>query len=129
MREDALEEANRRIEKLARLDLTPTRTLGLYVVGRLADRHGIKVRLLEGSLRGTVAKVFVPKALLADISESGNDAAAVTANRPPRVAAKTAPDAGGTPSEQRHQEGPVSGGRSTEPAGDEADRSQRWSPR
>lgn len=92
MRSDALDEANRRIEKLARLDLTPTRTLGLYVVGRLADRHGIKVRLLEGSLRGTVAKVFIPKSLLEEISDSAGDTAARNSEMQPAVAAKTAPD-------------------------------------
>jgi signal transduction histidine kinase len=66
MRDDAIEEANQRIQKVTSLDLTPTRTLGLYVVGRLAQRHGIRVRLLEGSLRGTVAKVVLPMAILAE---------------------------------------------------------------
>ncbi len=120
MRADALDEANRRIEKLARLDLTPTRTLGLYVVGRLADRHGIKVRLLEGSLRGTVAKVFVPKALLADIAESGADAAANGANAQPLVAAKTAPERRAVEASSGTKKQRSGGGRSTEPAGGEA---------
>jgi signal transduction histidine kinase len=66
MRDDAIEEANQRIQRLTSLDLTPTRTLGLYVVGRLAQRHGIRVRLLEGSLRGMVAKVILPMSILAD---------------------------------------------------------------
>lgn len=66
MRDDAIAEANQRIQRLASLDLTPTRTLGLYVVGRLANRHGIRVRLLEGTLRGTVAKVVLPMSLLAE---------------------------------------------------------------
>ncbi|MEZ5411775.1 MAG: HAMP domain-containing protein [Acidimicrobiales bacterium] len=70
MREDAIAEANQRIQRLASLDLTPTRTLGLYVVGRLAHRHGIRVRLLEGTLRGTVAKVVLPMSLLAEADPS-----------------------------------------------------------
>ena len=73
MRDDAIEEANTRIQKLTSLDLTPTRTLGLYVVGRLAHRHGIRVRLLEGSLRGTVAKVVLPMNLLAEADPSPRD--------------------------------------------------------
>lgn len=70
MRDDAIAEANQRIQRLASLDLTPTRTLGLYVVGRLAHRHGIRVRLLEGTLRGTVAKVVLPMSLLAEADPS-----------------------------------------------------------
>jgi hypothetical protein len=91
MRADALADANQRIEKLARLDLTPTRTLGLYVVGRLADRHGIRVRLLEGSLRGTVAKVTIPTRLLADpIAAEPTPDKAAAARQVPAMAAKTA---------------------------------------
>ncbi|MFN0091231.1 MAG: ATP-binding protein, partial [Acidimicrobiales bacterium] len=77
MKADALERANERIEHMARLDLAPTATLGLYVVGRLAERHGISVRLTEGPLRGVVAKVFIPDVLLLDAAalEAGDPAA------------------------------------------------------
>lgn len=60
-----LAENNARITDPPPLDQVPTRFLGLYVVGRLADRHGISVRLTEGEHIGTVAKVLLPAAILA----------------------------------------------------------------
>ena len=40
-----LEEENRRLVERERLDVAPTTVLGLFVVGRLARRHGMAVRL------------------------------------------------------------------------------------
>ena len=57
---DALEEANGRIDASSHLDEAPTRVLGLYVVGRLAARHGIKVRLVSSHERGITARVLLP---------------------------------------------------------------------
>lgn len=52
----------------------PTRhdRLGLYVVGRLAARHGIEVTLRDSPYGGTTAVVLLPAAVLADAEpESG----------------------------------------------------------
>jgi hypothetical protein len=38
--------------------------MGLYVVGRLATRHGIQVRLRRSAGNGTTALVLVPRPLL-----------------------------------------------------------------
>ncbi|MEM7323285.1 MAG: ATP-binding protein [Actinomycetota bacterium] len=59
-----LEDNNSRITDPPPLDQVPTRFLGLYVVGRLAERHGIEVRLTEAELTGTIARVLLPPAIL-----------------------------------------------------------------
>ncbi len=64
MTDAEIEEANRRIDELTRFDLAPSKVLGLYVVGRLAARHGIHVRLVESPADGITAKVRLPLALL-----------------------------------------------------------------
>jgi hypothetical protein len=58
-----LEENHRLIER-ERLDIAPTTVLGLFVVGRLARRHGLQVRLRPTAGGGTTADVAVPAALL-----------------------------------------------------------------
>ncbi len=61
---EALLEGNRRISKVTPLDRAPSKVLGLYVVGRLAKRHGISVFLGETPNGGVTAKVVVPARLL-----------------------------------------------------------------
>ncbi|MBL1082852.1 nitrate- and nitrite sensing domain-containing protein [Streptomyces actinomycinicus] len=61
---DTLAEANRRIEQSEALDLFDSDRLGLFVVSRLASRHGIKVHLRTSPYGGTTAVVLVPTALL-----------------------------------------------------------------
>ncbi|MGA8331585.1 MAG: ATP-binding protein, partial [Mycobacterium sp.] len=67
-------EADRRIANMrlrAGGEVTPesARHMGLFVVGRLADRHGIRVRLrgssIEEARSGTTAEVYLPSTVLA----------------------------------------------------------------
>jgi signal transduction histidine kinase len=60
-----IEEENRRLVERERLDVAPTRVLGLFVVGRLARRHGLGVRLDPSEGRGVTATVRIPAHLLA----------------------------------------------------------------
>ncbi|MET7571935.1 nitrate- and nitrite sensing domain-containing protein [Streptomyces sp. NPDC005492] len=64
MGKESLGEANRRIEQSETLDLFDSDRLGLFVVSRLAARHGIKVHLRTSPYGGTTAVVLLPKALL-----------------------------------------------------------------
>ncbi|MFF7190913.1 nitrate- and nitrite sensing domain-containing protein [Streptomyces sp. NPDC008222] len=64
MGEETLAEANRRIEQSEALDLFDSDRLGLFVVSRLASRHGIKVHLRTSPYGGTTAVVLLPTALL-----------------------------------------------------------------
>lgn len=60
---DRLQELNRRISSHSQLDLTAVRSMGLTVAGELAARHGIRVELRPGAVRGTVAEVTLPSTL------------------------------------------------------------------
>ncbi|MEU3281546.1 nitrate- and nitrite sensing domain-containing protein [Streptomyces antibioticus] len=64
MGKDTLAEANRRIARSEALDLFDSDRLGLFVVSRLAARHGVKVHLRTSPYGGTTAVVLLPTALL-----------------------------------------------------------------
>jgi signal transduction histidine kinase len=64
MGKETLGEANRRIAQSEALDLFDSDRLGLFVVSRLAARHGVKVHLRTSPYGGTTAVVLLPKALL-----------------------------------------------------------------
>ncbi|MEW1823903.1 nitrate- and nitrite sensing domain-containing protein [Streptomyces sp. NPDC088196] len=64
MGKESLGDANRRIEQSEALDLFDSDRLGLFVVSRLAARHGIKVHLRTSPYGGTTAVVLLPTALL-----------------------------------------------------------------
>jgi signal transduction histidine kinase len=55
---------NARLKRRERLDLTPTDVLGLFVVGRIARRHGISVTLSGTAGRGLTAHVLLPPSVL-----------------------------------------------------------------
>ncbi len=58
--EERLDTENRRIVARERLDITPTSVLGLFVVGRIARRHGLNVRLLATPGGGVTVRVHIP---------------------------------------------------------------------
>ncbi len=58
--EAELQANNQRILDAAARTETPSRFLGLYVVGRLAHRHDLKVELLNGVPSGLIARIKLP---------------------------------------------------------------------
>ncbi|MGW9023380.1 sensor histidine kinase [Streptomyces sp. NPDC055722] len=76
MGRETLADANRRIEQSEVLDLCDSDRLGLFVVSRLASRHGVKVHLQTSPYGGTTVVVLLPTALLYTSAEE----------RPPRTA-------------------------------------------
>lgn len=64
MSPDDLAQANRRLAGDEMFDVAPTRYLGHYVVGQLARRLGVDVRLHESPLTGVTARLVLPPALL-----------------------------------------------------------------
>jgi signal transduction histidine kinase len=54
-------EENQRLVERERLDVAPTTTLGLFVVGRLARRHGLGVHLTQTPGGGVTVRVSVPR--------------------------------------------------------------------
>ncbi len=61
---DRLNEINVRLSRPPVVDVAVTRHMGLYVVGRLAHRHGIRVQLRERPYGGIVASVIIPPKLI-----------------------------------------------------------------
>ncbi|TDB70330.1 nitrate- and nitrite sensing domain-containing protein, partial [Micromonospora sp. KC721] len=64
MTEERLAEENARLARRERLDLAPTEVLGLFVVGRLARRHGWSVELAHTPGGGVTARLRIPQSLL-----------------------------------------------------------------
>jgi hypothetical protein len=64
MSDEELAEANEQLARPTTIDLASAQRLGFYVVGRLAARHGIKVRLRRSWFGGVAALVLLPSVLL-----------------------------------------------------------------
>jgi hypothetical protein len=64
MSDEELILANERLANPPEIDFALSRVLGLYVVGRLAQRHGIKVQLRHSWYGGVTALTLLPHALL-----------------------------------------------------------------
>lgn len=64
MSTERLDEENSRLVRRERLDLVPTKVLGLFVVGNLARRSGIRVTLSRTPGGGVTSTVWLPSELL-----------------------------------------------------------------
>jgi len=64
MSDEELIQANARLANPPEIDFALSRVLGLYVVGRLGQRHGIKVQLRHSWYGGVTALTLLPNALL-----------------------------------------------------------------
>ncbi len=64
MNPDVMAQANWRLDNPSATDITAYRKMGLFVVGRLAARHDIKVRLQPTSSGGLTALVWLPDAIV-----------------------------------------------------------------
>ena len=82
MTPEQLEAENARLVSRERLDLAPTDVLGLFVVGRLARRHGIDVRLLPTPGTGVTAEVRIPAAQVVRSDRPARAAASAPAPAP-----------------------------------------------
>jgi signal transduction histidine kinase len=85
--------ANMRLRAGGEVTPDSARHMGLFVVGRLADRHGIRVRLRGSSIQearsGTTAEIYLPSTVLAG-ADGGS--AAPRAAAPSVEAAPVPPD-------------------------------------
>ncbi|MFI0451151.1 nitrate- and nitrite sensing domain-containing protein [Actinomadura sp. 6N118] len=80
MTPEALAAANERLASPGEFDLSDTAQLGLFVVGRLARRHNVKVSLRASPYGGTTAIVLLPLDIVApgEEHELGSGPAALT---------------------------------------------------
>ncbi|MFI9048235.1 ATP-binding protein [Streptomyces sp. NPDC053427] len=74
---ERLAEENSRLIRRERLDLVPTKVLGLFVVGNLARRSGIRVTLSRTPGGGVTGSVWLPSALLLAVSPAATPSPAV----------------------------------------------------
>jgi HAMP domain-containing protein len=65
MSEEELLVANERLANPPEIDFALSRVLGLYVVGRLAQRHGIRVQLRHSWYGGVTALTLLPHSVIA----------------------------------------------------------------
>ncbi|QSB05736.1 sensor histidine kinase [Natronoglycomyces albus] len=77
-----LEELNQQMREATDegIDLASSRMMGLTVVARLAQRHGVTVELMRGNPRGTVAEVHLPDSMLVEPPLPGRHAEGGAAN-------------------------------------------------
>ncbi|GAA3099324.1 histidine kinase [Streptosporangium carneum] len=66
MTNEELIETNRRLADPPVVDVSVSRRMGLFVVGRLALRHGIRVQLRPQEAGGLIAMVLFPPALIVE---------------------------------------------------------------
>lgn len=67
--QERLDELNARLASEPVLDNESVRHMGLAVVGRLAARHGMSVRIDRRSPHGTIATVLLPTGLVSELPE------------------------------------------------------------
>ena len=68
---EEMAQINERLASPPEFDLANSDQLGLFVVGRLAARHGIKVSLRESPYGGTRAIVLLPSSIIVREGEAG----------------------------------------------------------
>ncbi|RAY15858.1 histidine kinase [Actinomadura craniellae] len=87
MTDERLAEINSRIMDPPEFNMSSSVQLGLYVVGRLAQRYELQVSLKRSAYGGTTAVVLVPRELVEDI-EGGDSAASGETPVPAAVGAR-----------------------------------------
>ncbi|MFC3500256.1 nitrate- and nitrite sensing domain-containing protein [Micromonospora krabiensis] len=97
MTPEDLAAANERIVDQSELNLANASRLGLYVVSRLTERHGVKVQLKESAYGGTTAVVLVPIELVTDSGDDPEASGGFAAGTPATKAATPAAPATAIP--------------------------------
>ncbi|GAA0955353.1 sensor histidine kinase [Actinocorallia libanotica] len=77
MSDENLASINRKIADPPEFNLSSSVQLGLYVVGKLAERYGVQVTLKRSPYKGTTAVVIIPRELLEE-GESGAPSQSLT---------------------------------------------------
>jgi signal transduction histidine kinase len=111
MAQETLDDANRKMAEPPEFDPSDSARLGLFVVARLAHRHGVKVSLRPSTHSGVTAVVLIPADLI------------TAAPPPPALAGVPLP----TPAESGASE-PVAGLRAWEPGDADVDHPERALP-
>ncbi|MEW2512343.1 ATP-binding protein [Streptomyces sp. NPDC046870] len=113
MSAERLAEENARLIRRERLDLVPTKVLGLFVVGALARRWEIAVELTRTPGGGVTAEVTLPASLLL---APGTEAAPAAAPAPVAAVSGPVPARGALAPDTAHEKAPAGGTAPDEPA-------------
>ena len=70
--ESRLEDMNWRLDNPPTIDVSVSRHMGLFAVARLAERHGVRVRLRPALPQGLSALVWLPDALIERTTKSSS---------------------------------------------------------
>ena len=89
MNPETMAQANWRLENPPPVDVAVSRNMGLFVVGKLAMRHGVKVRLQPAATGGLTALVWLPDAVIVPPEAGG--AASPGPAEPDTMAGSTGP--------------------------------------
>ncbi|MFY1625304.1 nitrate- and nitrite sensing domain-containing protein [Micromonospora sp. WMMD735] len=109
MSEQRLAEENARFTRRERLDLAPSEVLGLFVVGRLARRHGWTVELAATPGGGVTASLVLPGSALARPATGRGGEPVSRVALPSRDRPVTTPPAGLPTRERPGPTGPATG--------------------
>ncbi|POX63242.1 ATP-binding protein [Streptomyces sp. Ru62] len=115
MSAERLAEENARLIRRERLDLVPTKVLGLFVVGALARRWEIAVELTRTPGGGVTAEVTLPASLLL-APGAGAEAPVTAAPAPVAGVSGPVPARGALPPDTTHEKPPADGTAPDEPA-------------
>ncbi|MFG2073526.1 sensor histidine kinase [Nonomuraea maritima] len=86
MTQDELVQANERLTDAPDVDVSVSRRMGLFVVARLAHRHGIRVQLRPHSSGGLTAMVLIPENMLGSQASPLSGMPSFSGNQPPSLA-------------------------------------------
>ncbi|MEV4571593.1 nitrate- and nitrite sensing domain-containing protein [Nonomuraea sp. NPDC049419] len=97
MTAEELAQANERLTDAPTVDVSVSRRMGLFVVARLAHRHGIRVQLRPHGSGGLTAMVLIPESLLGPQAPSYAGAAPAASREESFPVAQHAPQGGSWP--------------------------------
>ncbi|MEV0997585.1 nitrate- and nitrite sensing domain-containing protein [Nonomuraea sp. NPDC050202] len=117
MTQEELVQANERLMEAPSVDVSVSRRMGLFVVARLAHRHGIRVQLRPHSSGGLTAMVLIPENMLGSQapafagmpSFSGNQPPSFSGNQPPSFPGEQPPALSGNQPPSFGDQPPFSG--------------------
>jgi hypothetical protein len=83
MTQEELAQANERLMEAPTVDVSVSRRMGLFVVARLAHRHGIRVQLRPHNTGGLTAMVLIPENMLGAQTAAYTGTPSYSGNQPP----------------------------------------------
>ncbi|MEV0378916.1 nitrate- and nitrite sensing domain-containing protein [Nonomuraea sp. NPDC050643] len=94
---EELAQANERLIDAPSVDVSVSRRMGLFVVARLAHRHGIRVQLRPHASGGLTAMVLIPENMLGSQPSAYTGTPSFSGNQPPAFAGAASGGLGSEP--------------------------------